>query len=45
MDQPMTATNSPSASLHHRLMSHRGVIYAAVSFWLGVMFYGPIPDV
>ncbi len=44
MDQDMTATHSPSAGLHHRLMSHRGVIYAAVSMWLSLMFCGPIPN-
>ena len=44
MDRQMTATNSPSVSFHHRLMSHRGFIYAAVSIWLGVMFCGPIPN-
>ena len=44
MNRQMTAAHSPSAGLHHRLMSHRGVIYAAVSMWLAVMFCGPIPD-
>jgi len=42
MDRHITA--APSPSLHQQLMSHRGVIYAAVSMWLAVMFCGPIPD-
>lgn len=44
MNQRMTVTHSPFVSLHQQLMGHRAVIYAAVSMWLAVMFYGPIPD-
>ena len=44
MNSKMTETKSHSARFSHRFMNHRGIIYAVVSVWLGVMLGGPVPD-
>jgi hypothetical protein len=38
----MTETLSSSAGFSHRFINHRGVIYAVVSVWFGLMSNGPI---
>jgi hypothetical protein len=42
MDRHMTATHSPSLSLHHWFMTRRIVTCAALSIWIGLTFNGPI---
>ncbi len=42
MDRHMTATHSPSVSLHHWFMTRRIVTCVALSLWVGLTFNGPI---
>jgi hypothetical protein len=42
MNQKMAGTKSPSAGFSHWFINHRGIIYAVVSVWFGLMSNGPI---
>ena len=42
MNPKMTETKPTSAGFSDRFMNHRGVIYAVMSVWIGLMFNGPI---
>ena len=44
MHAKISETKSSSTSLSHRVINHRGIIYAIVSLWLGLIFCGPIPE-
>ena len=42
MHPRMTETQSSSVGFFHRFISCRGIIYAVVSVWFGLMSNGPI---
>ena len=44
MKPQMTEAKSSFASGYHWFMSHRLVTYVAFSIWIGLTFFGPIPE-